>query len=314
MSTIDDLKAAAQAGNPDAQVSLGYQYDSGELVPQDYEKAVYWYRQAAESGHANAEFNYAEMLRDGVGVEKSIAAAVHWYRQAAMHGNAKAAYCLGVLYASGKDIPADLVQAYAWLCLAEDGGASGATKAKEIISEALGGKRGDGLKLAARFRNHHFDMPEEIEKPASAESAPADDRFVSAVAEFKGAPLYLRFRHASFKNPQPEQFPYKLAFAMPVKQPTTAGVPTADELEQLNAAEDLLRLEVPKLFRGLHCMTLTTGLMREVVFYVQPQPQAIEIADRIAQKITHHAAQVNYEPEPHWESFRFFTQSVSLNS
>lgn len=159
MSTIDDLIAAAHAGNVEAQTSLGYQYDTGELVTRDFAKAVYWYRLAAEKGHANAEFNYAEMLRDGVGVEKSISEAVQWYRRAGMHGNAKAAYCLGILYASGNDIPADLVQAYAWLCLAEDGQADGAPKAKEIISGALGEKREDALRLATRFRNQQFDLP-----------------------------------------------------------------------------------------------------------------------------------------------------------
>lgn len=143
---------------------------------------------------------------------------------------------------------------------------------------------------------------------------PSDDRFVAAVSDFKGAPLYLRLHYASLECPQTKEFPYKLAFAMPIKQPTTAGVPTADELDQLNAAEDLLRLETPKLFKGMHCMTLTTGLMREAVFYVQPQPRAEELANAIAQKIASHAVQVCYEPEPNWESFRYFTQSVCLNS
>ena len=161
MSTIDDLIAAAHAGNVEAQTSLGYQYDTGELVTRDFEKAVYWYRLAAEKGHPNAEFNYAEMMRDGVGVEKSVSGAMEWYRRAAMHGNAKAAYCLGILYASGNETPADLVQAFAWLCLAEDGQASGATKAKEIIAGALGEKLEEALRLAKRFRNQHFDNPRE---------------------------------------------------------------------------------------------------------------------------------------------------------
>ena len=150
--------------------------------------------------------------------------------------------------------------------------------------------------------------------PAPVQLPPADDRFVSAMTEFKGAPLYLRLHYASLQCPRANEFPYKLAFAMPIKQITSAGVPTAHELDQLNAAEDLLRLETPKRFNGLHCMTLTTGLMREVVFYVQPQPHAEQLANAIAQKVASHAVQVCYEPEPNWESFRYFTQSVCLDS
>lgn len=42
------LSMAAKQGQPDAQVALGQMYENGESVPQDYELAAYWYRQAAD--------------------------------------------------------------------------------------------------------------------------------------------------------------------------------------------------------------------------------------------------------------------------
>ena len=38
--------------NAIAQFNLGYMYDQGEGVPQDYKLAVEWHRKAAEQGNA----------------------------------------------------------------------------------------------------------------------------------------------------------------------------------------------------------------------------------------------------------------------
>ena len=45
-------RAAAEAGNVGAQFNLGYMYNVGQGVPQDYTEAAKWYRRAAEAGDA----------------------------------------------------------------------------------------------------------------------------------------------------------------------------------------------------------------------------------------------------------------------
>ena len=40
---------------------LGFMYDKGQGVPQDYAAAVSWYRKAAEQGDADAQFNLGFM-------------------------------------------------------------------------------------------------------------------------------------------------------------------------------------------------------------------------------------------------------------
>ena len=47
------LKKAEQ-GDADAQFNLGYLYESGRGVSQDYNEAAKWYRKAAEQGHEKA--------------------------------------------------------------------------------------------------------------------------------------------------------------------------------------------------------------------------------------------------------------------
>ncbi|KAF8920469.1 hypothetical protein BGZ58_004354, partial [Dissophora ornata] len=50
------LKAANQ-GNASAQYNLGFMYEHGKGVPQDYSKAMEWYLKAANQGHASAQPN-----------------------------------------------------------------------------------------------------------------------------------------------------------------------------------------------------------------------------------------------------------------
>ena len=54
-------RAAAEAGNVGAQFNLGYMYNVGQGVPQDYTEASKWYRRAAEAAHAVAQNNLSIM-------------------------------------------------------------------------------------------------------------------------------------------------------------------------------------------------------------------------------------------------------------
>ena len=47
-----ETKAKAEAGDADAQYNLGWMYDEGEGVEQDFKEAVKWYQKAADQGLA----------------------------------------------------------------------------------------------------------------------------------------------------------------------------------------------------------------------------------------------------------------------
>jgi len=84
-----------EQGNASTQYNLGWMYDNGEGVPQDYEKAVKWYRLAAEQGYSLAQLGLGVMYDNGKGVPQDYQEAVKWYRRAAEQGNAAAQYNLG---------------------------------------------------------------------------------------------------------------------------------------------------------------------------------------------------------------------------
>ncbi|MCX6631984.1 MAG: tetratricopeptide repeat protein, partial [Candidatus Solibacter sp.] len=51
----------AEKGDAAAQDGLGHIYSQGQGVPQDFTKAVRWWRKAADQGHADAQFNLGVM-------------------------------------------------------------------------------------------------------------------------------------------------------------------------------------------------------------------------------------------------------------
>jgi FOG: TPR repeat, SEL1 subfamily len=51
----------AENGNARAQFALGVMYHEGKGMPQDYAKAVRWFRDAANQGNAYAQHNLGVM-------------------------------------------------------------------------------------------------------------------------------------------------------------------------------------------------------------------------------------------------------------
>jgi len=72
-----------EQGDARAQHNLGYMYDEGQCVRQDFAEAVKWYRLAAEQGYADARYNLGFMYDTGQGVRQSRVQAHMWFNLAA---------------------------------------------------------------------------------------------------------------------------------------------------------------------------------------------------------------------------------------
>jgi TonB family protein len=76
---------AADKGDSEAQNAIGYLYQQGRGVTQDYAKAMAWYRKAADQGNAQAESNIGSLYEKGLGVPQDHSEAEAWYKKAADH-------------------------------------------------------------------------------------------------------------------------------------------------------------------------------------------------------------------------------------
>ena len=75
------IKPQAEKGDAVAQFFLGYLYDEGKGVPQDYDEAVKWYRKAAKQGNKEARHNL-DLMGDQDQVSKDRAEKEKWHRGA----------------------------------------------------------------------------------------------------------------------------------------------------------------------------------------------------------------------------------------
>ena len=113
-SDIAELIKKASSGDPVAQNSLGYHYQEGQFIEQNYTEAIKWYRKAAEQGNPTAENNLGFCYDNGYGVEKDDAQAVFWYSKSANHGNVYGQYGLAGCYDVGQGVQKDYSKAFQW--------------------------------------------------------------------------------------------------------------------------------------------------------------------------------------------------------
>ncbi len=90
----------------------------GSSVPQDYARAVKWYRKAAEQGDASSQNNLGIMYDNGQCVTQDYAKALQWFRKAAEQGDASSQNNLGNMYRSGRGVLQDYAEAHMWYNLA----------------------------------------------------------------------------------------------------------------------------------------------------------------------------------------------------
>ena len=157
-TAVREWRAAADAGDPDAQVNLGMLVAIGRGVDRDLPEAMRLYQLSADRGNAQAQFllgviyskgwgvsqNLAQVIgwsqnedpsglgavvENGFGVEQDDQAAVYYFRLAALHGHPAAEYNLGEMLEHGKGVKRDPVEAFRWFTAAAEHGHGGAAAA-----------------------------------------------------------------------------------------------------------------------------------------------------------------------------------------
>jgi TPR repeat protein len=68
----------AERGVPAAQSYLGFMFETGRGVPQNYTEAAMWYRRAAEQGDSLAQYSLGLLYDRGFGVPRNIVEAGKW--------------------------------------------------------------------------------------------------------------------------------------------------------------------------------------------------------------------------------------------
>jgi len=86
----DDQKAfyyfSQAEDNPFAQNELAYMYATGKGTEQDYQKAFSFYQKAANHGLSSAQYSLGLFYVRGLGTQPSQALAIEWFKKSAAQG------------------------------------------------------------------------------------------------------------------------------------------------------------------------------------------------------------------------------------
>jgi TPR repeat protein len=73
---------AGEKGDTLAYVNIGWFFEKGRAVKQDYQQAISWYNKGAAAREPNTMNNLGAMYERGLGVKKDQKKADYWYAKA----------------------------------------------------------------------------------------------------------------------------------------------------------------------------------------------------------------------------------------
>jgi len=143
----------------------------------------------------------------------------------------------------------------------------------------------------------------------SLQIPPEDEQFWTvAEGDYGGEHLIVRANATAKRLIGHSRLPVKLGFAIPLNQPRSGGVPEPSENEVLQAVEELIASRVLAAGAGIHAMTLTTGAMKEFVFYVAPGLDIEGLHAGLREDVSSHEVHCVACSEPDWASYRSFVR------
>jgi len=122
---IDELRTAAEGGDPAAQSELAFAHQVGRGMPADPATAIEWHRKAAKQGIIASQVALGRSFFEGVGTRKQPIRGLYWLRKAALAGDPNAQALLGAAFLHGvgrRTVRPDNEEAEKWLLAASEQG------------------------------------------------------------------------------------------------------------------------------------------------------------------------------------------------
>jgi hypothetical protein len=120
-------------------------------------------------------------------------------------------------------------------------------------------------------------------------------------------PFIVRFNTSVKSREYQNKFPIKVGFAIPFNTVTIKGLPESEEVEQLNHIEDQIISLIKNA--GVQALSLTTGGIREFIFYVQSGTDIGSIHQKLLNDIKTHEVQCMAVKDPNWDTYDEYTPS-----
>ncbi len=141
-------------------------------------------------------------------------------------------------------------------------------------------------------------------KIPSLADLPRDCSWLLAQGSNEGKPIIARINASVDGFRAHPELRYQVGIAIPLKLPDENGMPQPAEAEELNQIEDLVFEILEVQSRSVVVAIITTGGMREFVFYAV-DPEEVKVNHgRLCQAVrTGHQVQLMIQTDPKWNVF-----------
>ena len=169
VAAVAEWRAAAIAGDADAQFNLAMAYKLGRGVPVDLPMAESWYRKAALQGHPQAGDNYGLALFQ----EGKFDEALPWLEKSVARGEPRSQLVLGTMLFNGDGVKRDWVRAYALMVRASAAGSPQASRTLSDMDKYVpNDQRQQGIALARQYEQQ-IGRPTYASQPTGGGAAAA---------------------------------------------------------------------------------------------------------------------------------------------
>jgi hypothetical protein len=135
---------------------------------------------------------------------------------------------------------------------------------------------------------------------------PSEAHWSVAHGELEGRPFFVRRNATAALLAGHPEYRFRVGVAVPLRGPNSDGLPTNEEMEELNVIEDSLCRCLEREQEALQVLAITTAGMREFVFYARSPALVGPCLTSLRSRITTHELQSYVEEDPKWSLYARF--------
>ena len=137
---------------------------------------------------------------------------------------------------------------------------------------------------------------------------PRENKWSAIQRSHSGKPMFLRRNDSAAQLAGHPDYKHRIGIALPLRAPSEHGLPLNDEMNDLGQFEDLLASRLEAGEQSIQVLVITTGGMREYIFYTRDPAGANAILESLRAETTSHEIQSYIAEDPKWQ---LYTQFIS---
>ena len=135
---------------------------------------------------------------------------------------------------------------------------------------------------------------------------PRESKWAVINGHHDGKAMFLRRNESASDLARHPDYRFRVGVAVPLRAPNEHGLPGTAEIEQLNVIEESLVSRLESEQRSLHVLAITTGGMREFIFYTRDHVFSQTVFEALRDEVSSHQLQAYIAEDPKWSLYRQF--------